>query len=212
MRTHQRYFERLQVSTERFSRVLWVVLDGMGYEHVRRALASGRHPTLSRIDREGCFTPVRPASPVCQTPPALLSLFSGTEPAQNGVWGYRMPDPRRLERSLSGFHADLERVRTIWQETEERGAGYSLMNVAFRGDLVWRGAAQHLVLGFDGYRLWRKPSLYRLPRGARRIAYHGLQMLARSSRQAVTLAKGGTVRAALQAGEGRGTRSQGRGA
>ena len=182
--------------------MLWVVLDGMGFEHVRRALRSNLHPALSRIDREGCFAPLRPANPVCQTPPALLALFTGTQPAQNGVWGYRMPDPDRLEGSLSGFHADIGTLRTIWREMEERGAGYSLMNVAFRGDPIWKGQAQHLIFGFDGYRLWRKPSLYRLPHGTERIVYHGLQVLVRSSRRAVSLARGGTVRATLAAGEG----------
>jgi hypothetical protein len=184
--------------------VLWVVLDGMGAEHFRYALDHGRHSAISRMSREGSISPMRPASPVCQTPPALLALFTGTQPSQNGVWGYYMPHPSRTEDSLSGFHADISGTRTIWQELEERGEGYALMNVAFRADPVWRGPAPHLVLGLDGYRLWRKPSLYRLTGGGQKIDFHGLRLRSRSEGGgAVTLWKGASLRARLAAGEGR---------
>ena len=191
------------MSTQRYSRVLWVVLDGMGYEHIRLALGSHRHTALSRIDREGCFAPMRPASPVCQTPPALLALFTGTQPADNGAWGYSMPHPNRLEKSQSGFFADMSRTKTIWHELEERGQGYSLMNVAFRNDPVWRGPAEHLVFGYDGYRLWRKPSLFRLAGGTEHIAYRGIDLRVRSTSRAAILIKGATLRIELPRGEGR---------
>jgi hypothetical protein len=191
------------VSTQRYSRVLWVVLDGMGFEHARLAVRSNRHAALSRIDKEGWLGSMVPASPACQTPPALLALFTGTQPAQNGVWGYYMPHPERLQDSLSGFYADVERTRTIWQELEERGAGYSLMNVAFRNDPVWKGPAEHLALGLDGYRLWEKPSLFRLSGGPEEISYRGLQLRLRSTRDGAGLSKGSSLRVELPVGEGR---------
>ena len=191
----------MKVSTQRFSRVLWVVLDGMGFEHVRLALASGGHPAITRIGSEGLFLPTRPAHPVCQTPPALLALFTGTQPQENGVWGYYMPHPDGLEESMSGFSADTSGTRTIWQEMEEQGQGYSLMNVAFRNDPVWSGPARHLVFGYDGYRLWQKPSRYRLRRGEQEIVYRGIRLRARSSTKGVTLAKGASLRAEVPAGE-----------
>jgi hypothetical protein len=194
------------VSTQPYSRVLWVILDGMGFEHFRRALLSGSHPAISRMGHEGFITPMRPASPVCQTPPALLALFSGTQPSQNRVWGYYMPHPEGIEDSLSGFHADIRQMRTIWRELEDRGAGYSLMNVAFRYDPVWKGPAEHLVLGFDGYRLWRKPSLYRLAGRTSWIDYQGLHLQVRRERstpEGVSLSKGASFRIHVQVGEGR---------
>lgn len=191
------------MSTKPFSRVLWVVLDGFGFEHARRAIAAGACPSLQRIEREGHLGPTQPARPVCQTPPALLALFTGAEPADSGVWGYRMPDPARAERSMSGFHADLSRTRAIWHELESRGRQYSLMNVAFRNDPVWRGEARHLAFGYDGYRLWKRPSLYRLRRGTQSIEHCGTRLQAFASRSGLQLAKGSTVIARIEPGEGR---------
>jgi len=191
------------LSTEPFHRVLWIVLDGFGHGHAKRAIESGTCPSLAQIAREGHLGPSRPPRPVCQTPPALLALFSGTEPAQNGVWGYYMPDPERPEHSMSGFHADVSRAPAIWQVMEERGLGYSLMNVAFRNDAVWRGPHRGMVLGFDGYRLWQKPSLYYLRRGFQEIEYRGIRLGVTASRTSAALSKGSGLRAALRPGEGR---------
>jgi len=191
------------LSTEPFHRVLWVVLDGFGHEHAKRAIQSGTCPALAQIAREGHLGPARPARPVCQTPPALLALFTGTEPAQNGVWGYYMPDPSQPERSMSGFHADVSRAPAIWRVMEDRGLGYSLMNVAFRNDAVWRGPNQSMVLGFDGYRLWQKPALYRLGRGVQHIEYRGIRLRATASPMSVALHKGSSLQAVLRPGEGR---------
>ncbi len=191
----------MAVSIRGYSRVLWVILDGMGSEHVKLVVDSGSYQAFSRINREGCFVPMRPASPVCQTPPALLALFSGTQPSENGVWGYYMPHPERLDRSMSGFFADVRRTKTLWQELEERGAGYSLMNVAFRNDPVWQGPAEHLAFGYDGYRLWRKPSLYRLSDGRQQIAFCGIALSVRCSPRAVTIAKGASPPTVVSVGE-----------
>jgi hypothetical protein len=183
--------------------VLWIVLDGMGAEHFTYALKQGRYAAINRVAREGFITPMQPASPVCQTPPALLALFTGTQPAENGVWGYYMPHPSKREGSLSGFHADLGKVRTLWQELEERGERYSLMNVAFRADPVWRGPSPHLVFGFDGYRLWKKPTLYHLGGGGPRISFHGIRMRARREKGGtVCLWKGASLCARLAVGQG----------
>ena len=191
------------MSTEGFRRVLWVVLDGLGFEHARRALETGKCPALTTIAREGYLGPAMPAQPVCQTPPALLALFTGTQPARNGVWGYYMPDPSRLERSISGFHGDLTGTRTIWQELEDRGLGYSLMNVAFRNDPLWRGPGEHLVFGFDGYRLWMRPSLHRLAKGPQRFVHRGIRLRAVSSGGSLAVRKGSALSFRLQPGEGR---------
>ena len=67
------------------SSMLAHALDGMGHEHARRALETGRFPSLSRLAHEGYLGPSRPSSPVCQTPPALLALFTGAEPRQAGL-------------------------------------------------------------------------------------------------------------------------------
>ncbi|MFI5369315.1 MAG: alkaline phosphatase family protein, partial [Spirochaetia bacterium] len=193
--------EGIHLSTKAFQRVFWIVLDGMGYEFARRCVSTGRFAALSRLQSQGHLGPSRPAVPVCQTPPALLTLFTGQEPAQSGVWGYYMPDPVKPEGSVSGFHAKPRKVSTLWDALEGRGQGYSLMNVAYRNDPVWSSRGSHLQFGYDGYRLWRKPAVFRPGRGGRRIQYRGIELVLRSSADAVVILKGNSVRARLAVGE-----------
>jgi predicted AlkP superfamily pyrophosphatase or phosphodiesterase len=185
-----------------FERVFWVVLDGMGHEHALRALQTGRFPSLSRLEQEGYLGPSRPSSPVCQTPPALLALFTGAEPRQAGVWGFRMPDPARPGRSVSGFHVHPRSGRTIWSSLEEAGARYSLMNVAFRNDPVWSADRAHLDLGWDAYRLWSRPASFRLRGNRQEHEYRGIAFNVARDARGVTIRKGSAVRARLAPGAG----------
>jgi hypothetical protein len=188
---------------EAFRRVHWIVLDGMGIQHVRLLLASGGFPGLERIAREGILTGCEPSSPACQTPPALLSLFSGASPRESGVWGYLMPDPVRPLRSISGFAARAKPVRPIWEDMESRGMRYSLMNVAFRNDSVWRGGPGGLDFGYDGYRLSRKPELYAVGGRETPARFQGIEVGLRRARGSVTMRKGSRVIATLHPGEAR---------
>lgn len=196
----------MSLSTKRFQRIFWVVLDGMGYEHVRRLLAAsgdpGRFPALTRIAREGHLGPSRPSSPVCQTPPALLALFSGTEPAQNGIWGYHMPDPRRQEGSVSGFAAQPKGGSLIWEELEARGVGFSLMNVIFRNDPLWARHSSCLDFGYDGYRLWARPASFSLCSGNGEHLYRGISFRTTPAKDGLHILKGGQVKARLAPGQG----------
>jgi hypothetical protein len=130
-----------------------------------------------------------------------LTLFTGEEPAQSGVWGYYMPDPNRREASVSGFHVKPRKVSTLWDALEQRGQGYSLMNVAYRNDPVWSTRGSHLQFGYDGYRLWRKPAVFRTDRGDRRIHYRGIELVLRHSAEGVVILKGSSARARLAVGE-----------
>lgn len=185
-----------------FERVFWVVLDGMGYEHARRLVSAGRFPALSRIAREGYLGPSQPSSPVCQTPPALLALFSGTEPAENGIWGYHMPDPKRQEGSVSGFSAQPTGGSLIWEELESRAAGYSLMNVIFRNDPLWARRGSWLDFGYDGYRLWGRPAFYSLDGTTESHVYRGISFRTIPRGGEVCVAKGNQIRARLVPGQG----------
>jgi hypothetical protein len=183
--------------------VLWIVLDGMGYEHARRCTESGRLAALSKLAEEGYLGPCVPSRPGCQTPSALLTLFSGAEPARSGVWGYRMPHPRRTEESTSGFHAPLGDVAAIWHDMAAAGLDYAIMNVAFRADPVWTGNVPGLRFGYDGYRLWRGPSAFRLGRQRQRIRFRGIDLDVAVTGTAVTLRKGARLRVSLHPGEGK---------
>ena len=185
----------------RFERIFWVVLDGMGYEHARRAVETGRFPALARIAQEGYLGASAPPSPVCQTPPALLALFSGTEPAQNGIWGYRMPDPYRRDLTISGFAAQPRDCTLIWDELERRGIPYSLMNVVSRNDPVWSRISTSLEFGYDGYRMWSKPGSYRLDGRRGEHSYRGIRFRTVRRGSAVQVLRGSGVRALLEPGQ-----------
>ena len=173
----------------------------MGFEQARRCRESGRFPALSRIAEEGFLGPSRPASPVCQTPPALIALFCGAEPQESHVWGFTMPDPKRPERSMSGFHAQLDAVHPIWEQVRESGIGSSIMNVGFRNDTVWR--TDHIDFAYDGYRLWRRPGIFRLGGGPETIVFQGIELRVSPFRNGLSIRKGSREIARLAVGEGR---------
>jgi hypothetical protein len=199
----QRYREEKLLSIEAFKRIYWIVLDGMGFEHVRLFLSSGSVPGLSRFAQQGVLAPCMPSSPACQTPTALLTLFSGAEPRESGIWGYSMPDLRRPANSISGFAAPAKDIRTIWDELGERGGGYSLMNVAFRNDRVWSGKEHGLEFGYDGYRTLKKSKVFRVGRRSSRVRCQGIELTLSHSRNCVLIRKGGRTRAELLPGEWR---------
>jgi hypothetical protein len=186
----------------RFERIFWVVLDGMGHEHARRLVAAGRFPALTRVAREGYLAPSLPPSPVCQTPPALLALFAGSEPAENGIWGYHMPDPKRREGTVSGFSAQPTGGSLIWEDLESRAVGYSLMNVIFRNDPLWARRSSCLDFGYDGYRLWERPACFSLDGGMAEHSYRGIRFRTMSRGGEVCVTKGRELRARLAPGQG----------
>ena len=189
------------MSTETYDRILWAVLDGFGHEHARRLLAEpGRFSALERIARDGYLGACRPPGPVCQTPPALLALFTGTTPAENGVWGYKVPDPQRPERSVSGFSVERRAGASIWDDLEATGRTFSLMNVAFRRDRVWTDPYAHLAFAYDGYRALRRSSTYTIAAGASRIDFAGIGIDARRRSGRVELRRGSRLMARLEPG------------
>ncbi len=182
---------------EPFQRVLWLVIDGLGYEEARRCVEARPESALARLAREGYLGPSHPSRPVCQTPSALLALFAGSQPMESKVWGYHMPDPTRPRRSMLGFYAPVQGLRTIWSELEERGLGYSLMNVAFRNDPLWSLRESRLRFGYDGYRTWKKPRVFPLSGRRQRIVLEGIEVQLLPGRSGVALVKGGTTRAVV---------------
>lgn len=180
------------MSTETYARIMWVVLDGFGHEHARRFLSEpGRLPALERIAREGYLGTCRPSEPVCQTPTALLALFAGAGPRESGVWGYKVPDPRRLGRSVSGFSLPrAPATRAIWDDLEAVGASFAIVNVAFRRDPVWTEPYRHLAFAYDGYRGLRGPTTVELPHGRTRFAFRGIVLDAVRGRGGVELRRG----------------------
>jgi len=180
---------------------MWVVLDGFGYEHARRFLETpGRFPALEQIAREGHLGRCRPAEPVCQTPTALLALFTGAGPRTTGVWGYKVPDPGRLGHSISGFSVERTGGAAIWDDLESSGTTFSILNVAFRRDRLWSEPYANLAFAYDGYRSLGRSLNVDLHVDRTRLAFRGIEIEAVRRRGGVELRRGGRLLARLAIG------------
>jgi hypothetical protein len=189
------------LSTETYARILWVVLDGFGHEHARRFFETpGRFPALERVTHEGYLGPCRPSQPVCQTPTALTALFTGAGPRESGVWGYKVPDPRHLERSISGFSIERAACSPIWDDLESAGTSFSILNVAFRRDPIWSKPYQHLAFAYDGYRNLGRPLVVDLDDDRARFEFNGIEIEASRRREGVELRHGSRQLACLAPG------------
>jgi hypothetical protein len=175
-------------------RIIWLILDGLGFRHWKlvQALDPSAFPAMTRFTEEGLVIPCEPSWPVCQTPPALFTLLSGESPLRHGVWGYRMPAYGRFPfRSMSGFSVKPLAGHPIWDDLEERGLSYSLMNVAFRNDRVWKEERPGLEIAFDGYRTLQPMREFRLREGTQAIRFRGIELRVRAHQGDVEIRKGG---------------------
>ncbi|MCS7255893.1 MAG: alkaline phosphatase family protein [Thermomicrobium sp.] len=67
--------------------VLLVVIDGLGYERLERALAEGEAPGLARLVRDGILFPLTSVFP-STTVAALTALATGQPPGRHGLLGF----------------------------------------------------------------------------------------------------------------------------
>ena len=79
-------------------RVLALAFDGADYELVRRLMAEGKLPTISRLAREGAFGPLRSTDPAF-TPTAWSSFLTGLNPAGHGIFNFTT-NPNRGTQKL----------------------------------------------------------------------------------------------------------------
>jgi hypothetical protein len=184
-------------------RIVWLILDAAGYEITTRCIDAGVCPALSAIQEQGILRPTRPPEPNCETPPALRALFSGSPPAESGIWGYQMPDYRyRLERAVSGFGVPITGKRPIWEELERRGRSYTLVNAAFRKDPVWGRGYSGYDLLLDGYRKHRLESNWiRLDAQGEGFTMDGATLHIEAGKTQVELHRGKHLLASLIPGE-----------
>lgn len=184
-------------------KIVWLILDAAGYEITTRCIQAGVCPSLSTIQTEGFLAPSRPPHPNCETPPALRALFSGSEPAESGIWGYQMPDYEgRLERAVSGFGVRISGAPTIWEELEQRDRSYTLFNAAFRKDPVWEKSYSSFDLLLDGYRNYLPDSSWiRIGAGQERLKFGRATLRIDTEDNRVQLHRGRRSIASLAPGE-----------
>ncbi len=93
-------------------RVLALAFDGGDYDLVRRWMAEGRLPTISRLAREGTFGPLRSTIPA-YTPTAWSSFLTGLNPGRHGIFNFSTNPNRgrqRLESAASRAGTPLWRL------------------------------------------------------------------------------------------------------
>ncbi len=193
----------MKQSKQQERRIVWLIFDAAGYEITTRCIQAGVCPSLSTIQTEGFLGSSRPPNPNCETPPALRALFSGSEPAESGIWGYQMPDyESRLERSVSGFGVRISGAPAIWEELERKERSYTLFNAAFRKDPVWGKGYAGFDLLLDGYRNHLPDSDWmRIGTGQERLKFGGVALRVESKDNQVRLRRGRRSIASLAPGK-----------
>jgi len=79
-------------------RILALAFDGGDYDLIKRLMAEGKLPTISRLAREGTFGPLRSTIPAF-TPTAWSTFLTGLNPAGHGIFDFQT-NPNRGGQKL----------------------------------------------------------------------------------------------------------------
>ncbi|GIX49551.1 MAG: hypothetical protein KatS3mg131_3762 [Candidatus Tectimicrobiota bacterium] len=124
------------------ARCVWLVWDGAAYPLVADLLARGLLPHLQRVVAQGFFVATAPPGPNSETPPGLMTLFTGREEPDHGTPGFQGPPPRAAHRAIaescSGFDLSWLRHPPIWVEAVAQGRTVALAATAFAPDPLLR--------------------------------------------------------------------------
>ncbi len=85
--------------------VIVLGFDGLDYELTRTLMAAGRLPHLSRLAKEGGFSPLATTFPP-QSPVAWSTFTTGLDSSGHGIFDFVHRDPATLEPYLSTTRAD----------------------------------------------------------------------------------------------------------
>jgi len=132
-------------------RVIWHVWDAAAHWAVHRLLGEGELPALRSLVERGTLTRAEPSWPNAQTPAALATLFTGLDPADHGVTGFKAPDlAAGILGWRRGFAAETLGAAPIWEQLD-RCADAILVHVpwALRGRGDADGSSPRFAI--DGY-------------------------------------------------------------
>ena len=80
------------------AKTLWLIWDGASHALVVDLLQRGALPHLQRVVARGSLAAMAPPGPNSETPPGLMTLFTGCEEADHGTPG--LPHLSRLPNSI----------------------------------------------------------------------------------------------------------------
>ena len=143
-------------------KTVWIIWDGASYPLIVDLLQRGTLPHLQRVVTRGALAAMRPPGPNCETPPGLMTLFTGCEEPMHGVPGFvglRQPLSRHsVLETISGFDASWLRRPPVWVEAAARGRTITLAATAFAPDPLqaspypWPYPTASYRCVLDGYR------------------------------------------------------------
>ncbi|PBP99488.1 hypothetical protein CCL17_17790 [Pseudomonas congelans] len=109
--------------------LVWLLIDGLSWELVKRYRA--RQPGRPSAGWP-CY-PLLPLSPNCQTPPSLLSIFSGAPVSEHGLTGYLVPAPMPQDclAVADAFQVWPRHIDMVWDEWARQGITFRLCAVPF---------------------------------------------------------------------------------
>lgn len=124
------------------AKTLWLIWDGASYPLVVDLLQRGALPHLQRVVTRGALAAMAPPGPNSETPPGLMTLFTGCEEADHGTPGFNGPLPAALQHTVleavSGFDARWLRCPPVWVDAVAAGRTVSLVCTAFTPDPLQR--------------------------------------------------------------------------
>lgn len=120
------------------AKTVWLIWDGASHALVLDLLQRGALPHLQRVVARGALAAMTPPGPNSETPPGLMTLFTGREEPDHGTPGFTAPLPATAEYSvadaISGFDARWLRCPPVWVEAAAAGCTVSLLSTAFAPD------------------------------------------------------------------------------
>ncbi|MBF8742104.1 alkaline phosphatase family protein [Pseudomonas guariconensis] len=111
--------------------VKWLVIDGLPYTLLNKYLDHNTMPCLSRAVEQGWITALDPLWPNCQTPPSLLSIWSGQSAIEHNILGYDTPDGDQAGVFRNGFVKWPNTVELVWETWARAGYDVRLNHVPF---------------------------------------------------------------------------------
>jgi len=124
------------------AKTIWLIWDGASHALVADLLQRGALPHLQRVVTRGGLAAMAPPGPNSETPPGLMTLFTGCEEADHGTPGFNGPLPAMPQHtvleSVSGFDGRWLRCPPVWVEAAAAGRTVSLICTAFAPDPLQR--------------------------------------------------------------------------
>jgi len=180
------------------AKTLWLIWDGASHALVTDLVRRGALPHLQRVVARGSLTAMAPPGPNSETPPGLMTLFTGCEEPDHGTPGFTAPLPSTQQHSVlesvSGFDARWLRRPPVWVEAAAARRTVSLVCTAFAPDPLrrvpypWPYPAASYQCVIDGYNQEiARPQLVRLRTGTTMVTIAEQKYDIRQAKQGYTV-------------------------